>query len=464
MSRDQEATAALFKLLTFHGIKIVTCSEGEINELHVGLTSTMNQLFLKDLAKKTHRGMEGRIEKGRSAGGKAYGYKSLKTVDEADRGRLEIVEHEASVIVRIFEVFASGRSPREIVRELNAEGISGPTRKPWRETTLRGHATRRTGILRNDLYVGQRVWNKLRYSRDPVTGKRVSRVRPVEEWKYKNVPELRIVEQDLWDSVQLRLGAIRNSIHSEKIRASEFWKARRPRHLLTGLIHCGECGRSMSAVGSNYLACAAARSGAGCSNLKGARRSSIEAAVLDGLKDRLMAPELVEEFSRAVIAETNSQRQGIEVAHQQRVRELEKITRKLAGLYDAIADGLRTEGLKQQLESLEAQQRLLKQNIAEGPPKAPRLHPNLSKLYREKVADLQGALSRPESRAEAAEILRELIERIEVKADDDGHLVQLTGDIVRLIALPDGQSVPDAFESSVKVVAGARFELTTFRL
>ena len=80
------------------------------------------------------------------------------------------------------------------------------------------------------------------------------------------------------------------------------------------------------------------------------------------------------------------------------------------------------------------------------------------------MADLQGALSRPESRAEAVEILRELIERIEVNYDGDGHVVQLIGDIVRLIALPDGQSVPDAFESSVKVVAGARFELTTFRL
>src|SRR5262249_15541927 len=66
LSRDQEATAALYKRMAFHNIAIVTRAEGEINELHVGLKSTMNQLFLKDLALKTHRGLEGRIQKGRS--------------------------------------------------------------------------------------------------------------------------------------------------------------------------------------------------------------------------------------------------------------------------------------------------------------------------------------------------------------------------------------------------------------
>ena len=37
-------------------MEIVTLAEGAINELHVGLKGTMNALFLKDLATKTHRG------------------------------------------------------------------------------------------------------------------------------------------------------------------------------------------------------------------------------------------------------------------------------------------------------------------------------------------------------------------------------------------------------------------------
>src|SRR5262245_66402787 len=36
LSRDQEHVAALFKQLTFTGVRIVTLAEGAISELHVG--------------------------------------------------------------------------------------------------------------------------------------------------------------------------------------------------------------------------------------------------------------------------------------------------------------------------------------------------------------------------------------------------------------------------------------------
>ena len=35
----------------------------------------MNALFLKDLAEKTHRGLRGRVEDGKSGGGLCYGYR-----------------------------------------------------------------------------------------------------------------------------------------------------------------------------------------------------------------------------------------------------------------------------------------------------------------------------------------------------------------------------------------------------
>ncbi len=61
LSRDQEDIAGLYKQLSFAGIKLFTLAEGEINELHVGLKGTMNALYLKDLAQKTRRGLEGRV-------------------------------------------------------------------------------------------------------------------------------------------------------------------------------------------------------------------------------------------------------------------------------------------------------------------------------------------------------------------------------------------------------------------
>jgi DNA invertase Pin-like site-specific DNA recombinase len=94
IGRDQADVATLYKQLKFAGVTIVTLAEGEISELHVGLKGTMNALFLKDLAMKTHRGLRGRVEKGKAGGGLCYGYRVVKKLDangDPLRGDREIV-------------------------------------------------------------------------------------------------------------------------------------------------------------------------------------------------------------------------------------------------------------------------------------------------------------------------------------------------------------------------------------
>ena len=61
-------------------------------------------------------------------------------------------------------------------KALNEKGIAGPSGRAWRDTTIRGHALRGTGILRNELYIGRLVWNRLTFIRNPATGRRVSRM------------------------------------------------------------------------------------------------------------------------------------------------------------------------------------------------------------------------------------------------------------------------------------------------
>ena len=56
------------------------------------------------------------------------------------------------------------------------EGIAGPHGGAWGPSTIAGNAARGTGILNNELYLGRLVWNRLRYVKDPSTGKRVSRL------------------------------------------------------------------------------------------------------------------------------------------------------------------------------------------------------------------------------------------------------------------------------------------------
>jgi site-specific DNA recombinase len=170
ISRDQADVATLFKHLRFAGVQIVTLAEGEISELHVGLKGTMNALFLKDLAAKTHRGLRGRVEKGKAGGGLCYGYDVVKRTDsegEPVRGERRINEAEAVVVRRIFREFAAGKSPRAIATDLNRDDIPGPFGRNWGDTTIRGHACRGNGIVNNELYAGVLVWNRQRFIKDP---------------------------------------------------------------------------------------------------------------------------------------------------------------------------------------------------------------------------------------------------------------------------------------------------------
>jgi len=150
--------AALHKAANFACVRIITLAEGEISELHVGLKGTKGALYLKDLANKTRRGLEGRVREGRSGGGLCYGYRVVRgPVDrygEAERGLREIDLAQASVIRRIFRDYGAGFSLKRIALALNQEAIAGPRGGAW--TTSAGNSNRGkgSGILNNALYIG----------------------------------------------------------------------------------------------------------------------------------------------------------------------------------------------------------------------------------------------------------------------------------------------------------------------
>ena len=91
------------------------------------------------------------------------------------------------------------------------------------------------------------MWNRLRYVKNPETGKRVSRINPPEDWIVAEVPELRIVDDAQWKAVKDRQGEITEQNATileatQTARANRLNGAHRPRHLLSGLLECGVCG------------------------------------------------------------------------------------------------------------------------------------------------------------------------------------------------------------------------------
>jgi len=304
----------------FAGVSIVTLSEGPISHLHIGLKGTMNALYLKDLADKTRRGLRGRVEAGKSGGSKSYGYdvvKKLAPDGSPVRGERVINAAEAAIIRRIFTEYAAGMSPRTIARRLNSERVPSPNSKGWGPSTIHGQRPRGTGILNNELYIGRIVWNRMRFIKDPETGKRVPRLNPESEWTVTDVPALRIIDQALWDKAKARQDALTCRSQSSS-RRGKFWARQRPRYLLSGLLVCGTCGGSFVKYNAERFSCAAARMKGTCDNRLTIRRDVLEKTVLDGLQHRLMDPELLsvfcEEYTRNM-NELRMQRNAARTCH-----------------------------------------------------------------------------------------------------------------------------------------------------
>lgn len=336
LSRNQADIAQIYQTLAFAEVMIETVSEGAISEMHIGLKGTMNALFLKDLAMKTHRGLKGRALAGKSAGGLTYGYRAVTRIDargEPVRGDRVIAPAEAIVVRRIFRDYAKGLSPRTIAEALNLEKVPGPQGGDWGSSTIHGNRDRGTGILNNELYIGRQIWNRLRYAKDPETGKRVSRLNPESAWVIAEVPELRIIDDALWEKVRARQGALKT-----KGTHTPIWDRRRPRTLFSGLMKCGCCGSGFSIVTRGSFGCSGEHNkGRGkCTNTAKIKQTDLEARVLDALAHHLMEPDAVAAFCEAYTLERNrlaasatNNRSGLE-------RDLAQVKRDHAKLVDAI--------------------------------------------------------------------------------------------------------------------------------
>ena len=139
----------------------------------------------------------------------------------------------AEVIRRIFRDYVAGISPKQIAKDLNREGLRGPRATLWGPSTIYGNPKRGTGILHNELYIGRMVWNKLRYLKDPDTGKRVSRPNPESEWVISQVPALRIVDDEQWAAVQARYATVQRKWRTAE-SGKRFRQFVRPKYLFTG--------------------------------------------------------------------------------------------------------------------------------------------------------------------------------------------------------------------------------------
>ena len=486
LSRRQSSIASFFEDCLYHQVKLHTLQEGEITRMHIGMLGVMNSLYLEALADGTHRGQTSAIVDGKSAGGRAYGYRvPLHPNGQPMTGELEIIPEEAAIICRIFTEYAKGTSPRTVTEALNTEGVPAPHGKErgaskgdgdWRANTIYGNRQRGTGILNNELYNGKRVWNRLKYISRPGSQTRESRLNPESEWRIVEVPHLRIVPEELWAAVKKRqaaLDALRDADQTEGRSTLQGNRAtKRPTYLLSGLTRCGCCGGTLNVGGSKpkrlYCANAREKGKAVCKGIPGIAVDKLEATVLNGLRHHLMQPDAVADFIRRYQIhqrEMDGERQQTTARLRTSLSQVEK---EITNIMTAIKAGIFTASTKAELEDLEARKERFGRELQIASQDAPTVPDDLAEVYRDKVDALVGSLNDPENRAESIDAIRGLIDKIIVHWDaaTGAHGVEIEGDIVALLRAGTNENAAavEAAASSFEMVAGAGFEPATFRL
>ena len=145
-----------------------------------------------------------------------------------DYFNLEINAAEAKIVREIFEMYTKEEmGAAKIGNILNDRGIKTKRGYNWTQNAI-------ARILTNKLYIGQ-VINGKEEVQDFLTSKRQKR--DEEEWYVVERPELRIIDDDLFERAQAVMEKRKNCFKNNHERSSN-------RHLFSTLIKCKECGYS----------------------------------------------------------------------------------------------------------------------------------------------------------------------------------------------------------------------------
>lgn len=242
LGRHRTQTAMFIDYLREHDVRVLSVTENidtsnEDDDLMIGFKGIFNDMYARDISKKIRAGYKQKQKNGIVIT-VPLGYFKDKNTNE-----IVIIEEEAEIVRKIFDLYLSGYGLKAIAKKLNDEGIKSPQyyqnkmynknlpcNKPeitgrylWVNTTVKR-------ILQNEFYIGTVTCHKTYTSK-------INHIRkdlPEEEqFRHENFAPA-IISKEKWEQVQFLLSSKRDN----NVRAS----SSNPCHRYTGLIECGDCG------------------------------------------------------------------------------------------------------------------------------------------------------------------------------------------------------------------------------
>jgi len=360
-SRDRFDAITKKKLLSDIGVKIIsatepidaTTPEGKLLE---GIIESINEFYSANLSRETFRGLKANAEMGFSNGGTPpFGYKRKEAiVNGAKKATYEINEKEGDLVKRIFKLAYEGIGAKKICVILNNEGFRTRRGKIFTPSTVRG-------ILTNEAYIGNLVWNK----QDKKT--KGVKYKDKKYWIRRENVLPPIVDKEIFYAIQ-------ESFKENRMRHAP--KSIGRTHILSGLLKCGKCK-------SNYVFQTCSRKG----EEKNYRNTYYKCALKQKLGSKfcdnvvLKAPMIEEKVIEIVLEKIYSEEnikkifelykkdhsKRIKEAQQNKnlyVSELKEVKEKVNNILKAIELGFSEEPLRERLSELKKRQEELELNLS----------------------------------------------------------------------------------------------------
>ncbi len=445
----------------------------------IGIQQLFDEFERSKLSRETKRGMREASIQGYRAGGRApYGYRRVKQAmpeghkGDTDKSRVTLKPdpEQAPVIGQIFDLFVGGKlSAKGVANVLNQPG--GPPSPSHVDSArnLRGHwaASTISAILKNPVYTGRIVWNRLDFTEAKHSGGGARR-RAKEEWVVTEDAHLSLVSDEVFEAAQARF--------SRKVRSTTSAGAKRP-YLFSGMVRCcaGHQPIAMNGKarkGHSYYACGyaagygetAAREAHGGEKFPSMREDKLEQAVMRFFEQRVFGPLRIDKLAKQLRAESRSKRRDGKLVGTRIRQQVAELDRKIKAQVIALEDGIEPELVSERIGELRAQKEALEDALADlggerGEAEDEELERRLAA-----VPDLSESLRRA-----SPQIKRQVFEAfdLQIAVDKTEGRVEISATVSEEVAKALNTKDPLAREGLAVVprdIAGAGFEPATFGL
>lgn len=284
---------------------------------------------------RTREALLTRARKGLVAGGVVYGYRNAPAPDGSKSKVREVLVEQADVVRDIFQRYATGDGLRTIAKSLNARKVPSPRAGrrglgTWTPSAL--HA-----IVRRPLYAGRIEWGATHkdhkgYAKHRTETHACERV-------IVDAPDLRIVDAEIWERVQIRTAA------APKRKSP----GKPAQHMLSGVLRCADCGGPLTVANGRagktpilVYTCQRRRDRGTCNASLRRPVEVVDRIVMDWVRQHVLTPtivKLVVGMIREELAGDHARRAGDEKRIETDIKQLRhQIDKLLEAVPDADVD------------------------------------------------------------------------------------------------------------------------------